>query len=141
MLLQQNSTMNIRPDSGSGKGKGVFAHTVCTQLSKYATCASANQPHLPTANRCQLQDIQDEQTILQEAPLVAGQHTSNKAFALVCSHCFQFLGSIRMQLAWCKLAALCNGMQYTYCPAVVRALCQQVYYCMYQSSCAMSQCK
>ncbi|KAL0052681.1 hypothetical protein WJX82_005986 [Trebouxia sp. C0006] len=81
VLLHQNSTMTICLDSGSGKGKGVFAHT----------------------------DIQDEQTILQEAPLVAGQHTSNKAFALVCSHCFHFLGSIRMQLAWCKLAALCNG--------------------------------
>ncbi|DBA72663.1 TPA: hypothetical protein ACH3X2_010404 [Trebouxia sp. C0005] len=81
VLLQQNSTMTIRPDSGSGKGKGVFAHVA----------------------------IQDEQTVLQEAPLVAGQHTSNKVFALVCSHCFQFLGSIRMQLAWCKLAALCDG--------------------------------
>ena len=132
--------MTVCLDSGSGKGKGVIARVVCIQLSKYAACASANQPHPPVANPCRLQDIQDEQTILQEAPLVAGQHTSNKAFALVCSHCFQFLGSIRMQLAWCKVAALCDGTQYTYCPNMVLALCQQLCNCMYQRRCAILQC-
>lgn len=42
--------------------------------------------------------------------MVAGQHTANKCHALVCSHCYQFLGSIGLQVAWCQLAAAADGM-------------------------------
>lgn len=57
-----------------------------------------------------MQDLQHKETILRESPLVAGQHTANKCHALVCSHCFQFLGSIGLQVAWCRLAAAADGM-------------------------------
>lgn len=57
-----------------------------------------------------MQDLQHEETILREPPLVAGQHTANKCHALVCSHCFQFLGSIGLQVARCRLAAAADGM-------------------------------
>ena len=56
-----------------------------------------------------MQDIEEDQSVLEERPLVAGQHSANKQIALICSHCFQFLGSLAMQLAWCKLATMCQG--------------------------------
>lgn len=59
-----------------------------------------------------MQALQDKDIILKEPPLVAGQHTANKGRALVCSRCFQFLGSIEMQLAWCRLAAAADGMYF-----------------------------
>ena len=64
-----------------------------------------------------MQDLRDKDIILREPPLAAGQHTANKCLALVCSHCFQFLGSITMQLAWCRLAASANGVYFDLSPA------------------------
>lgn len=32
---------------------------------------------------------------------MGGQHTANKASALVCSHCFRFLGPIPAQISHC----------------------------------------
>lgn len=37
--------------------------------------------------------------IVKEAPLVAIQHTANKAYAHVCAQCFTFVGGVNFQLA------------------------------------------
>ena len=47
-----------------------------------------------------MQDIQTGQRIFLEAPKLAQQHMMNKDGALVCSHCFCFIGSIELQAAW-----------------------------------------
>ncbi|BDA42304.1 probable SET and MYND domain-containing protein 5 [Coccomyxa sp. Obi] len=44
-------------------------------------------------------DFAEEELIFKEPPLVGAQHTSNRADALVCSHCFSFIGSIGIQIA------------------------------------------
>lgn len=44
------------------------------------------------------QDFEAGEVIFREPPLVAAQHTANKADALVCAQCFRFLGSIERQL-------------------------------------------
>ncbi|KAL3157536.1 hypothetical protein ABBQ32_011992 [Trebouxia sp. C0010 RCD-2024] len=81
VLKDNHDAISISPDSGQGKGKGVIAR----------------------------QDLCNGDNILREPPLVAGQHTTNKCHALACSQCFQFLGSIEMQLAWCQLMAAADG--------------------------------
>ena len=47
-----------------------------------------------------LQAFEAGLTLWREPPLVAGQDTENRGLCWVCSHCFKFLGSIEMQIAW-----------------------------------------
>ncbi|KAG0568052.1 hypothetical protein KC19_7G182800 [Ceratodon purpureus] len=44
-------------------------------------------------------DFSSEGLVLREAPLVGAQHSRNKRDAMVCSHCFRYVGSIEQQLA------------------------------------------
>ena len=76
-------------------------HVLCTIAPIYLSAHS---------NLACLQDFVHGETLVQETPLVAGQHSTNKKHALVCSQCFRFLGSIKLQLAWLRLCAMCDGM-------------------------------
>ena len=105
-LHQHAGCLQVRLDAGQGKGKGVFTDKV-SFASASLHMASKSSRH--TCSLKCMQDIEEDQIVLEERPLVAGQHSTNKQIALVCSHCFQFLGSLEMQLAWCKLAAMCDG--------------------------------
>ncbi|CAD7700335.1 unnamed protein product [Ostreobium quekettii] len=62
----------VRLDAGGGRGKGLFATT----------------------------SFEPGDVILEEAPLVGGQHAQNKRGAVLCSHCFQHVGSLEYQLSW-----------------------------------------
>ncbi|GAQ91639.1 hypothetical protein KFL_008230040 [Klebsormidium nitens] len=57
-------------DVGEGKGKGIFASKT----------------------------FEEGDPVLIEPPLVAAQDTANKVDALVCAHCFQYVGSIELQI-------------------------------------------
>jgi hypothetical protein len=46
--------------------------------------------------------------IFREPPLVAAQHAANREHALVCSHCFAYVGSIEVQIAR-RLLPLVHG--------------------------------
>lgn len=50
-------------------------------------------------NAISLQDFEEGEVIYTELPLVAAQHTANKAVAYVCSQCFRYLGSVEGQIA------------------------------------------
>jgi hypothetical protein len=63
--------LEVRPNAGEGRGKGVFAMRPLTR----------------------------EDIILKEPPLVAIQEEATKGGALVCDRCFQLIGSIEAQLA------------------------------------------
>ncbi|GLT87060.1 hypothetical protein SLE2022_051620 [Rubroshorea leprosula] len=43
-------------------------------------------------------DFGEEELILKDQMLAGAQHTSNKIDCLVCSHCFQFIGSMEVQI-------------------------------------------
>ncbi|OMO60161.1 hypothetical protein CCACVL1_24353 [Corchorus capsularis] len=43
-------------------------------------------------------DFEEEQLILKDQMLLGAQHSSNKIDCLVCSYCFQFIGSIEQQI-------------------------------------------
>ncbi|KAK9811846.1 hypothetical protein WJX72_011125 [[Myrmecia] bisecta] len=73
--------LEVRLDAGEGKGKGVFAK----------------------------REFEKDELLFKEPPLVGGQDTANKAQALVCSHCFCFLGSIELQVAWRLLSDKYKG--------------------------------
>ena len=62
--------LEVRPDAGDGRGKGVFA-------TKPFSC---------------------DDLILKELPVVAIQHSFTQLNSLVCSRCFTFVGSIEEQL-------------------------------------------
>ena len=47
------------------------------------------------------QDFAEDELVFKEQPLVGAQHAGNKSAALVCSHCFRFLGSIQAQISHC----------------------------------------
>ena len=85
--------VEVRPDAGSGKGKGLFA----TQASSEPLCTAS--PHQVGIKRWRLQDFEEGDVIFTEKPLVAAQDKANKAVAFVCSHCFRHLGSIEAQIA------------------------------------------
>jgi hypothetical protein len=51
-----------------------------------------------------LQAFAEEDVIFEEPALVGAQHTANRDDALVCSHCFRFIGSIGIQIAHRLLA-------------------------------------
>lgn len=100
-VLKPTPSLEVRDEAGQGKGKGVFTQKVHTQ--RRTPCSW--QRLIAGV----VQNFQADQTILNEPPLVAGQHAANKQVALVCSHCFQFLGGIELQLAWCKYASGYDG--------------------------------
>ncbi len=56
----------MRPDSGDGKGKGLFA----------------------------TRNFAEGEVVFKEHPLVGIQHSANRRNAHVCSHCFRFTGSL-----------------------------------------------
>lgn len=66
------------------------------------------QPPLP------LQDFAEGDVLIRELPLVGIQHAANQPQALVCAHCFQFLGSVEEQigrrLAWHRTAGGWMGL-------------------------------
>ena len=65
-----------------------------------------------------LQEFAEDELVFREQPLVGAQHTANKAAALVCSHCFQFLGPLQDQISHClpQLPGLeASGMIPTWC--------------------------
>lgn len=45
-----------------------------------------------------LQDFAEGDIIFRDPPLVAAQHSGNRADALVCAQCFRYVGSIEQQL-------------------------------------------
>ncbi len=45
-----------------------------------------------------MQDFAEGEVIFRDPPLVAAQHSANKADALVCAHCFRYVGCIEQQL-------------------------------------------
>ena len=45
-----------------------------------------------------LQDFGEGSVLIAEPRLVGIQHTSNRTGALVCSHCFRFIGSVELQI-------------------------------------------
>ena len=56
-----------------------------------------------------LQAFEAGLTLWREPPLVAGQDTENRGLGWVCSHCFKFLGSIEMQIAWRLICQQAGG--------------------------------
>lgn len=70
--MTKNLDVEVRPDAGDGRGKGVFATRSVTG---------------------------EDSLIFQERPLVAIQHVETTGYAVVCSHCFCMVGSIEHQLA------------------------------------------
>ncbi|KAL4542176.1 hypothetical protein Ndes2526B_g06655 [Nannochloris sp. 'desiccata'] len=67
----KNLGLEVRPDAGDGRGKGVFA----TKL------------------------FLDEELVLEEPHVVSIQHAETRGSGLVCSRCFAMVGSIEEQLA------------------------------------------
>jgi SET domain len=67
----QNLGLEVRPDCGDGRGKGVFAQKL----------------------------FLDEDVMLEEPAVVAIQHSETRSTGLVCSRCFTMVGSIEEQLA------------------------------------------
>lgn len=100
-VLKAQPGLEVHVDAGNGKGKGFFSQKVSIK--------QVNTSQMTSFDHLFLQDLVVHQNILNEAPLVAGQHVVNKRLALVCSHCFKFLGGIELQLAWCKWASMCEG--------------------------------
>ncbi|KAK1325175.1 Histone-lysine N-methyltransferase ATXR2 [Acorus calamus] len=43
-------------------------------------------------------DFQEDELVLKDEMLFGAQHTSNKVDCFVCSHCFQFIGSVELQI-------------------------------------------
>lgn len=64
-------TVEVRPDAGNGRGKGVFAIT----------------------------QINEDGLILKDPPLVAIQDDSTRSDARVCGNCMRLIGGIGKQLA------------------------------------------
>jgi hypothetical protein len=72
--------VEVRPDAGGGKGRGLFA------TRRFAA----------------------GELLFTEAPLLAIQHSANRVHARVCAHCLRFVGSVEQQLAL-RGAALAGG--------------------------------
>ncbi|GAB4823261.1 hypothetical protein N2152v2_010307 [Parachlorella kessleri] len=84
-VTQSSSGLEVRLDAGEAKGKGVFATKA--SLTVFVS------------------DFNAGSVLITEPPLVGIQHNSNRTAALVCSHCFQYLGSVETQIG-VRLAAL-----------------------------------
>ncbi|CAM6129140.1 unnamed protein product [Calypogeia fissa] len=69
--------------SASGRGPGVRVEQIGGALGKGLF-----------ADR----DFKEDELVLREPKLVGAQHTANKADALVCSFCFQYIGSLELQI-------------------------------------------
>lgn len=65
-----------------------------------------------------LQAFQAGLILWREPPLVAGQDTENRGLCWVCSHCFKFLGSIEMQIAWRLVCQQAGGEPVCTLPAL-----------------------
>ena len=91
--------------SAEPKGRGVFArkasasHLVSVHVERWQPCCNL-VPQGMSAIAIVLQAFEAGLTLWREPPLVAGQDTENRGLCWVCSHCFKFLGSIEMQIAW-----------------------------------------
>ncbi|KAI3436369.1 hypothetical protein D9Q98_002422 [Chlorella vulgaris] len=69
-VLTAGLNLEVHLDAGDGKGKGLFA----------------------------TKDFEQGEIVLHEAPLAAFQHTNSRREAIVCSHCFRFVGSLEKQV-------------------------------------------
>ena len=115
-VTQSLPGLEVRLDAGEAKGKGVFATKAslkgysfpclqlwackCSYTSDYAF-RDALRPIWVVA----LQDFTAGSVLISEPPLVGIQHNANRTAALVCSHCFRYLGSVETQIG-VRLAAL-----------------------------------
>ena len=66
-----------------------------------------------------LQDFTAGSVLISEPPLVGIQHNSNRTAALVCSHCFRYLGSVETQIG-VRLAALQGEGELQQCAQIQR---------------------
>eukprot|EP00892_Ulva_mutabilis_P007169 jgi/Ulvmu1/4824/UM020_0109.1 len=80
-VTQTKACIQVVPDTGDGKGKGVLA--------------------------CQA--IQGGARIFTEAPLVGEQHIANRQHALVCDQCFRYVGPLELQLGFRLLSVAGHG--------------------------------
>ena len=95
-LLRQLPCPVTVQHTADGRGKGVFV----TQVAYCYACPALSVLPTTKAREACTQEIAAEQVIFRELPFVADQHLANKDDALVCSHCFRFLGSVELQAAW-----------------------------------------
>ena len=109
MQLTRGLGLEVRPEAGDGRGKGVFAKRVspstvsstslyiCTRVGRGVPARRAHMPP-PRLLPCE-QASREGDVLFIEQPLVGMQHTSNRKEVVVCSLCFCFVGSIEGQVA------------------------------------------